>query len=207
LPELKIPQEQLPALEKIRTIPEKSLLAFVAALENSPGFVPSIPDLSAEDAERVKNVVQELYSVRSYFDVDVATFVSDVSAALSEFLPADQASDFKARLTKLLTINSLHITAKALSLKSEYEHTFCTARVLTDARPIYGIDPSAVPQAVMIIHTLRITYHDESSRMREIYIAMDQDDVKVLKEVLDRAEIKSKSLEAVFDAAKVRITA
>ena len=207
MPELKIPQEQLPALEKIRTIPEKSLLAFVAALENSPGFVPSIPDLSAEDAERVKNVVQELYSVRSYFDVDVATFVSDVSAALSEFLPADQASDFKARLTKLLTINSLHITAKALSLKSEYEHTFCTARVLTDARPIYGIDPSAVPQAVMIIHTLRITYHDESSRMREIYIAMDQDDVKVLKEVLDRAEIKSKSLEAVFDAAKVRITA
>jgi len=204
---LKIPQEQLPALEKIRTIPEKSLLGFAAALKSSPDTVPSIPELSAEDAERIKTAVTELYSVRSYFDIEVPQFVSAVAEALQEILHVDHTDDFKARLTKLLTIDSMNLTVKALSLKNEYEHIFCTARILTDARPVYGEDLTSPPPAVMIIHTLRISYHDESSRLREIYLAMDSDDIKALKEILDRAEAKSKSLQGLFGAAKVRVVA
>lgn len=201
---LTIPPEQLPALQKIRTMSAKSLDAFATALSTSP-TTAAIPDLSPDDSESIRKTLKELYNVRSYFDVELPEFVADIVDAMQGSFPVEQANAFRDSLAKLLAINSLDVEAKAFSLKGEYEHTFCTGRILTDARPIYGIDPSDTPAAMMIIHTLRISYHDESSRLREIYIAMDGDDITALREALDRADVKSKSLKSVFTAANIRV--
>jgi len=204
LPGLTIPPEQLPALQKIRAMSAESLESFAAALSTSPRTA-AIPDLSSDDSESIRKTLTELYKVRSYFDVELSKFVTDIVDALQGSFPTEQADTFKASLTRLLAIDSLNVEAKAFSLKGEYEHAFCTARILTDARPIYGVDPSGAPAAMMIIHTLRVSYHDESSRLREIYIAMDQDDVTAMKEALDRADVKFKSLKNVFAAANIRV--
>lgn len=204
MPGLTIPPEQLPALQKIRTMPAKSLEAFATALSASPKTA-AIPDLSPDDSESIRKTLKELYNVRSYFDVELPEFVADIVDALQGSFPVEQADAFRDSLAKLLAINSLDVEAKAFSLKGEYEHTFCTGRILTDARPIYGIDPSDTPAAMMIIHTLRISYHDESSRLREIYIAMDSDDITTLRETLDRADVKSNSLKSVFTAANIKV--
>lgn len=205
MPGLKIPQEQLPALEKFRTIPLKSLQAFISALQSSPDKIPSVPELSTEDAEQLKDAVTQLYSVRAYFDVDIPEFVSDIADALQEQFHIESTEDFKNRLTALLTIDSISVSVKAQSLKAEYQRTFCTARIVTDVRPVYGSDISSIPSAAMIIHMLRISYHDESTQVREVYIAMDSDDVNALREILDRADVKAKSLEKLLQSAKVRI--
>ncbi|HEY7404999.1 MAG TPA: hypothetical protein VIB39_15850 [Candidatus Angelobacter sp.] len=207
MPGLKIPQEQLPTLERIRTISSNSLQAFISALQKSPEDVPAIPELTQDEAERLKNAVTELYSVRSYFDVDVPAFVADVADALQEQLHVNRLDDFKDRLAALLTIDSINLSVKAMSLKAEYERTFCSARILTDIRPIYSNDISGPPPAAMIVHTLRISYHDDSSRVNEIYVALDNDDVSALREILDRAELKAKSLEKFLAGTKVRLIA
>jgi hypothetical protein len=107
-------------------------------------------------------------------------------------------SCFKSRLIKLLTIDSFGIVSKALSLKAESDHIFCTGRILTDARPVYGADPSIAPRAALILHTLRLAYH-ESADLKEFYITLDDRNLKEFRDLLDRAGLKSKSLTAASE--------
>lgn len=205
---LTIPKDHQPLLNKIRTIPDESLQALVLAL-SSDKDVSATRGLSSEDAEAIQEVVMELYRVREFLDMEVPDFVSEIADSLQEVeaFPAAELPAFRDRLTKLLTIDSVSTSSKATSLKLEYERRFCSARMLTDARPIYGVDPSKPPVAGMITHTLRISYHDNTSELREFYIMMDADDITSLRALLDRADVKAKSLESVFAAAKVRVVA
>lgn len=207
--ELSIPEEQQPALNRIRTMPEESLRAFASAMERSPNTVPSVQGLSPDEAEMIQEAVMELYRVREFFSMEPPAFVEDMAESLQELegFPAAELPAFKERLTRLLTMDSVSIAAKAASLKLEYERRFCTARILTDARPIYGADPSQPPDAAMIMHVLRISYHDDTSDLREVFIAMDGDDVTTLRDLLDRAEKKAQSLQSVFAAANVKVVA
>jgi hypothetical protein len=206
---LAIPDEHKSALNKIRTMPEESLQPFVLGLERSPGTAPSAKGLAPDEAEQIKQVITELYRVRTYFDMGVSEFASAIAEALQEAdsFPVAEVNRFKERLEKLLSIDSVSVAVKAQSLKQEYERRFCSARILTDARPVYGDDPSVPPSAAIIFHNLRISYHDDLSNLREIYIVMDGDDITTLRALLDRADMKAKSLESVFEAAKVKIVA
>ena len=205
--DLTIPKEHQPILNQIRTIPEGALRSLVSSLEQFPteGLSP-VQGLSTENAEAIEEVVRELYRVREFLDMEVPEFVMDIAASLqeAESFPATELPAFMERLTKLLTIEAVSTESKAASLKVEYERRFCSARIMTDARPIYGTDPAKPPVAGMITHTLRIAYHDNTSQLREFYIAMDRDDITTLRAILDRADVKAKSLESVFAASNVR---
>ncbi len=207
--DLTVPKEHQPILNRIRTMPEAAVRALVAALEASPGAVPSIQGLSPEDAETIKDVLMDLYRVRGFVDMELPEFVSNIAASLQETegFPSAEMRAFEERLTRLLNIESVSVGSRAASLKIEYDRRFCTARLMTDARPIYGADPAMAPSAVMIMHTLRISYHDDTSELREFYVAMDADDVATLRTLLNRADVKAKSLGSVFAAANVKIVA
>lgn len=168
-----------------------------------------VEGLTASDVSELREVVLELYRVREYFDEKVPEFVTGIAVALqkdSEF-PATEVPAFEDRLTKLLTLLPLGIAAKTASLRTEYERRFCTARILTDARPVYVESPSSRPEAMMITHTLRITFHDDTGELREVYVTMDDGDLITLRGLVDRAEAKTKSLRAVLDAANIQVVA
>ena len=99
--------------------------------------------------------------------------MSDVCEALRELqeLDARKEATLRDRLTRLLDIEALNIAAKATLLHLEHEHRFCTARILTDARPVYGDDVETPPSTMVIGHTLKISYH-EADDVRDIYIAL-----------------------------------
>lgn len=183
--------------------------ALVSAFELSPDGGSSEQGLSSKETEAIREVVLELYRVREFFGMEAPEFASEIAQAVQEVqpFPADELPSFRDRLTRLLTIESVNIAVKAASLKLEYERRFCTARILTDARPVYAVDPSRPPSAAMIMHTLRISYHDDTSELREVYIAMDRDDMTTLRDLLDRAEEKASSLESLLAEAGVRIVA
>ena len=207
LAEFTIPEVQRPPLNKLRTIPVALFQELLSALEKSPFNVPTVHGLSDEDIAEMKDAISELYRVREFFNVDVPEFAAGIADGLHEAVnfPAGEISAFRDRLEKVLTTTPLSIAAKATSLKAEYERRFCNARMLTDARPIYVDTPSSRPDAVMITHTLRITFHDDTGAMRETYITMDDNDLITLRELVDRAEEKAKSLQSVFSAASVPV--
>ena len=205
--EYTIPESQRPSLDKLRTISESVLEELVSAWERSPSSTPSVQGLSSSDASDVNDAVMELYRVREYFDENVGEFSAGIAAALQEALdyPVSEVPAFEKRLAKLLAINPLSVASKAQILKTEYERKFCTARILTDARPVYIDAPSSPPSAMMIMHNLRITFHDDTGEMREVYITVDDDDLVTLRQLVERAEEKSKSLQSIFAAANIRI--
>ncbi|MGA9063636.1 MAG: hypothetical protein WB341_18495 [Terracidiphilus sp.] len=168
---------------------------------------PLLHGISASDASELKDAVLELYRVREYFDEVVPEFANGIASALQEALdfPIAEVPAFEARLTRILTITPLGIASKATILKTEYERKFCTARILTDARPVFLESPSTPPSAMMIMHNLRLTFHDDTGEMRETYITMDDDDLITMRGLVDRAEEKSKSLRSVFATANIKV--
>jgi hypothetical protein len=202
LSELSIPKTDRAGLAILRELQEAAFNALLAEIERSPGSVPTVPGLSPNDAERAVDALNTMYTIRAFSEVSTDGFISDVCAALREYnelTPIDEPV-FRERLGRLLDIEALSIAAKAASLQSEYEHLFCSARVLTDARPVYGKDPQAPPAAMIITHALKISYHEATGRLKEFYVGLGSSDITEFQEVLKRAEDKAISLRAVFDA-------
>lgn len=207
--DLTIPKEHQPILNRVRTMPEQALKEVLSALETFPETAPPVQGLSAGQVEEIQGLLMELYRVRSFLDEEVPEFASDLAEGLQdvEKFPSTEIPGLRERLTRLLSIRSLSIGSKAESLKAEYERRYCSARMITDARPIYGDDPSEPPVAGMIVHTLRISYHDNTAQLQEFYLAMDADDITAMRGLLDRAEVKARSLESLLAAAGMRIVA
>jgi len=207
LAELSIPKSNRLGLAILREMPDDVLKALLIAIEKSPSSVPVIPDVSSQDAEQVKDALDTMYAIRAYNEVSLEEFISDVCEALRENdeLKPQEEPQFRERLTKLLDIEALSIAAKALALQTEHEHLFCSARILTDARPVYGKSVSESPAAMIITHMLKLSYHEGGAgRLNEFYIGLGSNDIAELRSVLDRADEKEKSLRATFDSSKIR---
>lgn len=207
MPDLSIPKEDRRGLAILRQIPDKAFHSIMLKLDRSPGSSPKIDSLSAKDSELLFDAIKTLYRVHAHHDeISLDEFVSDICEALRELseLSIDQEPRFRDRLEKVLKIDALRIAAKAISIGHEYEHLFCRARIITDARPVYGDNVSESPAAMVVTHHLKITYHGAPSELKEIFIGLGSEDIRELRTVLDRAEEKAKSLQAAFGAAKLK---
>jgi hypothetical protein len=205
---LNVPKNERLALTILRQLPPLAFGQLLAELERSPTSVPEVPNLSADDAESVFESISSLHRVRAYSEVPVEEFIVDVCESLIEHndLSPMQAPEFRERLTRILEIEALRVAGKAIALHTEHENLFCSARILTDARPIYGDDPSVLPMAMIINHTLKLDYHTGSGgHIAEFYVALGSRDIQELHDVLTRAEKKAKSLGAAMSNASIRI--
>jgi isocitrate dehydrogenase kinase/phosphatase len=121
--------------------------------------------------------------------------------------PSDPESwaRFKENLLELLKVEgSLAVASKAMNVVTEQERIFSHARILSDIRSIFKDDPEANPSAVAIIHTLRIHYH-QSGDLKSFFVAMDDQDLRKLKDAIDRAQKKSATLRSVAKSADIPV--
>jgi hypothetical protein len=163
--------------------------------------------IEGDDMEDIVQALVSLYYIgedfehKEQFAEEIVEAIEDSDSEILN-LPKEDRDRFKQQLIKFLDIDSLRIASKAVFLLHEYERVFCDARVMTDIRPIFGSSPDEPPKAALIIHTLKLNYHDATG-LKEFYVAMDSDEMDELMYVLDRADSKAKSLRAVLDAAKL----
>jgi hypothetical protein len=192
------------ALVSLRQLPEDAFDQLVADLERSPMTVPTVRNLSVDDSEAIFDAITSLHRVRAYTEVPIDEFIGDLCESLYEHnsLPHAEEPTFRERLSRILDIEALTIAGKAVALHTEHENLFCSARIMTDARPIFANDPSSPPAAMIINHTLKIDYHTGAGgRIEDFYIALGSKDIEELKSVLARAELKAKSLATVIAKA------
>lgn len=216
--ELRIPDRHKNGLLKLVGLSDNSIKRLTSAIEGlRPKLFPEdlsveiaikVPEVLPDDIiEIIKVLVSLLYS-GFHHEIPPEELAHDVIEAMGESgikelqLPPAKQESLRQRLVKLFTIESLLIVSKALTVLQSNENTFCGARIVTDVRPVFGSDPGIAPNAAVIVHSLNLNYHHDG-QLKDFYIAMDTADIKTLRDVLDRADSKTQSLESILKKSGV----
>jgi len=216
---LSIPEQYQSGLAKIATLPNARIDELISSLKNvnpssrSADFVSSaiekVPDLASnEDLKSAVVTLYSLYMLRAVVRLPISRFVPDLLAAAKDsgsptLRSAADDPDFKSKLQRLMTIDSLELSAKAFSLEREHEHLFHDAQIFTDLRPVFNKDVSAEPIGMVLAYTMKLIFHD-GTRHKEFYLALDEDDIARLKKVVERAETKADTLRRLLETKQIR---
>jgi len=209
------------AFSVISDMTDEVFTSLVTAFEKTqPILNPNF--LALKIAEEVKALTTEQLS-----DI-TTTIISLISVLLRNKVPVDnlivfilnnlplgdddrfknfQAKEeaFKHKLNILLSINNLHLLAKAIDLMREYDNIFSNARVVSDIRPIFdfGVDDTD-PALVGIVHNLKLTYLN-NGQLKEFFLALDDSDLQVLTKSLSRATQKAEKLREIANKTNLKL--
>lgn len=169
-----------------------------------------ITSIPTNELDKVMETLLSLYALRDDMGLSIPDFVEIIGDTINEsdnerlrFADDMERSHFDASLARLLGAESLDIAARATDLQYEHERTFHGfARVLTDVRPVFGMNPEDLPRGAVIAHTLKISYH-ENRDIKEFFIALDTDQLDELIGVLARASLKAESLKRFLGETEV----
>lgn len=215
---LKIPDSARYGLEKIIKASNEAMEEFYGALETaeptllrrdlSTTLAKKLKLMAPEEVDGILRTVLGMYDAASTSNISKSEFVENVLQVLENSKPEfekvlkDRHDLLEQRLLKLLSFeNSLGVTSKALDIMTEHQRILCGARVLTDIRPVFS-KTSDKPNAAIILHTLKITYH-ENDEHKDFYVVLDASDLRELKQILERAEQKAQSLQVLLKNSQV----
>ena len=218
MPEINIiPDRILPALVALAELSKAEADDLLEALKTtSPVMwakqlpsqaVTNLKIMEPAKAQPIVDALISLYIARNEFSLNAEDATTQILGASKETEGAAFSEEQKQVLSPLLLQSlsfdkSLGVTAKAIDVFMQHEHVFCNARMMTDIRPIFQDEPSAIPGAAAIVHTLKIGYH-LGREYKEFFVALDNEDVKILQTVLDRETVKTSSLHTVLDKAQI----
>lgn len=207
MPALALHKNDRVGLSILREMPEAALSSFLLAIEKASHAIPDIPGIASASVAQAKEVLDTMYGIRAYHEVPLEQFVDDICESLrehKELEPSDEAA-FRERLTRLLAVTALSVAAKAAILQQEHERNFCSIRIITDARPVYANGASGSPSAMLITHTMKLSYHEGAGGpINDIYLSFGTEDIEEIRAAFVRAEEKAKSLRDVFTGAQIK---
>lgn len=206
---LRIPAPDRTAIAIIAKLDDGPFDELVSLLQNAPcsidpakvveKLLPSAGEVLSKDLPQIAELTWRLYSVKEGRGGSTADFIQDVSTAMergestSPSLDKSSISRLQARLARLLELDTVRVSARAADLRLETANIFEGARLLTDLRPVFGQQHDAPLLGALIQNTLKITYWSEG-KSSDIFLSLDRNDLKTLKEIIDRAENKSEKL-------------
>ncbi|MBN2497663.1 MAG: hypothetical protein JXR96_23925 [Deltaproteobacteria bacterium] len=217
---LVIPEAHHRPLEVLLSLREDQYDALAQALAKAPpvlqphDLVPAIPvDVIPSDSDRlgVVGVLTSLYIVYVRRGIEKEELAADVCSSIealesSRMRPASGSFDaFKKFLSDIFSLDStLGASSKALDLMSSHERCYSTARITSDLRPVFPSEPEKKPVASVVFHTLEVEYFSGNSRgLKTWFVAMDIDDLRQLRDVVNRAISKHDSLRDLSEEAGV----
>jgi hypothetical protein len=210
---MQIPEGYRSGVSKIRKLDERSVREIRNALDQATDTmhrpdqvaveaVSSIPHTNQDEFKEIAEAVGTLYSVKMARGILVDQFVEDVSDAMESIdsdemrLQPNERQQFRQRLTILFGSPRFDIVAKAWDLKTDDERVFCGARILTDMRPVFGHNIKDGPQAMVVVHLLKLGFDrvGDAKRHNEIHLSLDAEDLENLRDLIKRAEEKASTL-------------
>jgi len=110
----------------------------------------------------------------------------------------------KARVEALLDTAAMSTTSVAVDLQTRHARNFQSARIITDLRPVFEDDPDDGPAGAVIVETLELQTWTRTGDREQIYVALDESDLKQLQGVVGRALKKTEALRRFIDGAGLR---
>jgi len=215
-----IPERYASGLAKVKNLSESDVQEVVLALERAATGTrkeilslvsPALPSFSSNDTREIVETLRSLYRAQIGMDVPVEQFVPGLIAAVSQSdnreLQTTDPSELvrlEGTLKKLLGVRRLWMVSKARDLQTEYESTFCDARIVTDMRPVFDAGVKESPVGFALTHSLKLEYHHHDEHTA-IYISMDKGDIETLLLVLERAKQKASTLSELAASCKLPI--
>lgn len=211
---LDIPEDERELLLRWLTdesVPIDGLLTALAKVPPAVNVARLTTDLQALEGVDVDDLDVLVYALASLcrtatrFEEDGR---DDLTTALFESI-VGEASDpevrdrFARRVEQVVGSPTLRITAKAANVILETPKRFCTARTVSEVRPLFDLD--LAPMAVMLVHELRIAYHPSDDDLKELYVTMTRKDLVQLQKVVERALRKHTKLHETSKALSVPI--
>lgn len=205
---LYIPDEHLPAIGKILKLSDAAATDLIDALSSASiastapdmakQIAPKISGISLADLTEIVDLLYALYHVREFSEVRRARFLQDLIESIRtnpdfNLQKREDAPRLRKRFQRLLNIQPLNTLSKAIKLQREGERLYCSAKIVSDIRPIFGEDITSRPVSAVITHTLKIGYH-EGGEHRDLFLVLDEQDLGRLQEVIERAKSKGQTL-------------
>lgn len=217
MPSLTIPESDYPGLAALLTLKDESRAELIAALGEMPSS-PSEDELVETISSKSKTIAPDIAALiakviislsygRISLDHSIAEFAGAIGDAMEEtgveaLKLADERDHFEAFLVKILSFDSLSALMKAQTILHEYEHIWCSGRILTDLRPVFGSGSLDEVTGMGIVHNLRIRYH-EAGDMRDFFVALDSEELEELGAMVARAQAKEESLRSILTKADI----
>jgi hypothetical protein len=212
---IKIPPAHREPLCLLATMSDSTREKLTSAIRSTPpaidatDLIARVVEATKVDERAVAALVRMLFSMYLASLESPTSFVRDVCETArasydeSKYGRVDwsQFTDFLASI--LACHDSLGVAAKVSDVRRQYGSVFCSARILTDIRPVFGPDPGAPPLAAAIVHALRITYHEGDSH-KDFYVALDARDLKDLQVLVERATMKEAALKIEVEKTRMK---
>lgn len=193
----KIPEQfisgfkELSSLKKDLTYKISDILKKLDIGDGPETLVKKLSDikrLSKSDLSLISFTIFSLISLVQKENID--HLVDDLTQAYSlqnKEAQNDEIINLKNNLITILnSIDKINLTLKARKLQSEYDKIFTDCRVISDIRLIFSDKLDESPKQAVIIHNLKVEY-EQDEEIKESFFALDLDDLKKLKEQIERA--------------------
>jgi hypothetical protein len=212
VPRLFVPKPYQSAIETLLKLDRQKFSSLVSSLENLPEIKGerlrlssvTVRDFSKAESEEMLDMIEMLYRIwSSRGNQSLSAFVDDLSDAIAAFYPNGQSEEAKTRLMTVLNIEPLACSSKALSVSTDHQRVFYDAKVLSDIRFAFRPDVEAEPYGATIVHILKLVYHEDNDH-KNFFVALDDEDLSLLKRIIERAERKTEKLRNRLDVASVR---
>lgn len=169
---------------------------------SSDYLISYLKEKIAIDPTILTDIVESLFSVFSLKlenDLPLDVFVREFVDALKE--EGIFKENLENELIELLSIKeSIFLTLKAYNLANDRGKILINTRIVTDIRPLFGINEESDDlKGNIITHNLKVSYK-EDSQDKSIYFALDTDDLIKLKEEIIRAERKELTIKSNIDS-------
>ncbi len=219
---LKIPPTEIAHFKKFLELSDEQIQGFLDALAKAaPQF--SVSDLSKELAGQLKIpsdliqgilvVLGSLYITRDsqstpseeFLDQEVSPALKQAGVFSKENVDAEWAKLRKFLVAASSLEDTVGTTAKAGHILTQHERVFVRARILTDIRPIFHLNVSEKPRRAVIIHMLKISQRDNYGNFADQYFALDSNDIRNFKTLIDRALKKETTLKELMADSGVSV--
>ena len=207
-----VPPHQRAAIEELASLTEEAYQAIRDCLiRTGPLAEPAalIEQTSKAVADHTKlggQVLGMVIGLRSLVDRS-AMGVADVAVAVvrdvggKKWIPQESTDVLKNRLSELLDMKVIAISAKAFTLAVADESPFDDVRIVSDVRPIFsGADTQLEFAGSLIVHHLVIEVGGSAD---DLYCALTTADLLKLKRTVERAIEKDKRLRSVLRSGPI----
>ena len=209
-PQILIPKESHKAILDFARMSDADFQNLMQAVEAAPPqmsvarFREKLNEtLDDDDVGTWRGIISELVQMeetRSHFSLsadELAEAVGNAALQIEKITKKDVKS-LKERV-KIFSDShgeSIALTCKTAGIIGDHDRVFYNSRIMTDIRSVFNKSADAV-DATVIVHTL-VIHFGQGGDHKDIYFAMDAEDIKNLQEALDRAKKKEKTLRSLI---------